>query len=68
MTDERLPMMMLDIDGILTRYEATTADVLAAAQQLAVMTVTRIWKNRRRIMGTGSADTSESDGSGACPL
>ena len=31
--------MMLDIDGILTRYEATTADVLAAAQQMAVSAV-----------------------------
>lgn len=32
-------MMMLDIDGILTRYGATTADVLAAAQQMAVSAV-----------------------------
>ena len=32
-------MMMLDIDGVLTRYEATTADVLAAAQQMAVSAV-----------------------------
>lgn len=27
-----LQLMMLDIDGILTRYEADTTDVLAAAQ------------------------------------
>lgn len=39
MTDEQLQLMMLDIDGILTRYEATTADVLAAAQQMAVSAV-----------------------------
>ena len=31
--------MMLDIDGILTRYEATTAEVLAAAQQMAVSAI-----------------------------
>ena len=30
---------MLDIDGILTRYEATTTDVLAAAQQMAVSAI-----------------------------
>ena len=36
MTDHELRMMMLDIDGILTRHEATTADGLAAAQQMAV--------------------------------
>ena len=35
----RVQMMMLDIDGILTRYEATTADVLAAAQQMAVSAI-----------------------------
>ena len=39
MNDEQLRMMMLDIDGVLTRYEATTADVLAAAQQMAVSAV-----------------------------
>lgn len=32
-------MMMLDIDGVLTRYEATTADVLAAAQALATSAI-----------------------------
>ena len=31
--------MMLDIDGILTRYEATTTDVLAAAQALAASAI-----------------------------
>ena len=35
----RVQMMMLDIDGILTRYEATTTDVLAAAQQMAVSAI-----------------------------
>ena len=39
MEDEKLRMMMLDIDGVLTRYEATTADVLAAAQQMAVSAI-----------------------------
>ena len=32
-------MMMLDIDGVLTRYEATTTDVLAAAQALATSAI-----------------------------
>lgn len=32
-------MMMLDIDGILTRYGATAVDLLAAAQQMAVSAV-----------------------------
>lgn len=39
MTDHELRMMMLDIDGILTRYGADTTDVLAAAQQMAVSAV-----------------------------
>jgi hypothetical protein len=39
MTDDGLRMMMLDIDGILTRYEATTTDVLAAAQALATSAI-----------------------------
>lgn len=39
MEDSRLQMMMLDIDGILTRYETTTTDVLTAAQQLAVSAI-----------------------------
>ena len=39
MEDEKLRMMMLDIDGVLTRYEATTTDVLTAAQQLAVSAI-----------------------------
>ena len=32
-------MMMLDIDGVLTHHHATTADVLAAAQALAVSAI-----------------------------
>jgi len=32
-------MMMLDIDGVLTRCNATPTDVLAAAQQLAVSAI-----------------------------
>ena len=39
MEDTRLKMMMLDIDGILTRYGADTTDVLAAAQQMAVSAI-----------------------------
>lgn len=39
MNDERLKMMMLDIDGILTRHEATATDVLAAAQALATSAI-----------------------------
>lgn len=32
-------MMMLDIDGVLTRYNASVTDVLAAAQQMAVSAI-----------------------------
>ena len=32
-------MMMLDLDGILTRYEATPTDVLAAAQALSTSAI-----------------------------
>ena len=32
-------MMMLDIDGVLTRYHADTTDVLAAAQALAASAI-----------------------------
>ena len=39
MTDHEIQLMMLDIDGVLTRYEATTTDVLAAAQQMAVSAI-----------------------------
>lgn len=39
MEDSRLQMMMLDIDGVLTRHHATATDVLAAAQQMAVSAV-----------------------------
>lgn len=39
MTDHELQMMMLDIDGILTRCEATPIDVLTAAQALAVSAI-----------------------------
>lgn len=35
----RVQMMMLDIDGVLTRFEATPTDVLAAAQTLATSAV-----------------------------
>jgi len=39
MNDEQLRMMMLDIDGVLTHHHATTADVLTAAQALAVSAI-----------------------------
>ena len=39
MNDEQLRMMMLDIDGILTRHHATTTDVLTAAQALAASAI-----------------------------
>lgn len=39
MEDTRLQMMMLDIDGILTRYGADTTEVLAAAERMAVAAI-----------------------------
>ena len=39
MEDSRLQLMMLDVDGVLTRHHATTTDVLAAAQALATSAV-----------------------------
>ena len=39
MTDHEIQLMMLDIDGVLTRHHATTTDVLAAAQALATSAV-----------------------------
>ena len=39
MNDEQLQMMMLDIDGVLTRYEATPTDILTAAQALATSAI-----------------------------
>ena len=39
MNDEQLRLMMLDIDGVLTRHHADTTDVLAAAQALATSAI-----------------------------
>lgn len=39
MTDHEIRMMMLDIDGVLTRHHADTTDVLAAAQALATSAI-----------------------------
>ena len=39
MTDHEIRMMMLDIDGVLTRHHATATDVLAAAQALATSAI-----------------------------
>ena len=39
MTDHELRMMMLDIDGVLTRHHADTTDVLTAAQALATSAI-----------------------------
>ena len=64
MTDEQLRMMMLDIDGVLTRYEATTADVLAAAQQMAVSAIGHLVNHVGESSGTGSADSSDATASG----
>lgn len=63
MTIHELRMMMLDIDGILTRYEATTADVLAAAQQMAVSAIGHLVNHAGESSGTGSADSSDATAS-----
>ena len=60
----RVQMMMLDIDGILTRYEATTTDVLMAAQQLAVSAIGDLVNHVGESSGTGSADSSDATASG----
>lgn len=39
MNDEKLRLMMLDIDGVLTHHHATTADVLTAAQALVTSAI-----------------------------
>lgn len=39
MTDHEIRMMMLDIDGVLTKHHATSIDILAAAQALATSAV-----------------------------
>ena len=39
MTDHEMKLMMLDLDGILTRYAASPTDVLTAAQALATSAV-----------------------------
>ena len=64
MEDEKLRMMMLDIDGVLTRYEATTTDVLTAAQQLAVSAIGDLVNHVGESSGTGSADSSDATASG----
>lgn len=63
MTDEQLQLMMLDIDGILTRYGADTTEVLAAAQQMAVSAIGHL-VNVGESSGTGSADSSDATASG----
>ena len=62
MTNEQLQLMMLDIDGVLTRYEATTAEVLAAAQQMAVSAIGYLVNQ-----GDGSLDASQRN-QGPVPL
>ena len=39
MEETELRMMMLDIDGVLTRHHASATDVLAAAQALATSAI-----------------------------
>ena len=55
MTDHEIQLMMLDIDGVLTRYEATTADVLAAAQQMAVSAIGHLVNNGQCSMVNGQS-------------
>lgn len=62
MTDTDLQLMMLDIDGVLTRHHATTTDVLAAAQQLAVSAVGDLVNHVGESSGTGSERERQSRG------
>lgn len=39
MNDEKLRLMMLDVDGVLTRHHATATDVLTTAQALATSAI-----------------------------
>ena len=58
MTDHELRMMMLDIDGVLTKHHADTTDVLAAAQQMAVSAVGDITNKSLAATG-GDAEASK---------
>ena len=61
MTDHELRMMMLDIDGVLTRHHADTTDVLSAAQQMAVSAVGDL---RNHGGDTGNGGSGGDNGSG----
>jgi hypothetical protein len=39
MTDHELQLMMLDIDGVLSKYPVTATDLLAASQALATSAI-----------------------------
>ena len=47
--------MMLDIDGVLTRYNASVTDVLAAAQQMAVSAIGHLVNNGQCSMFNGQS-------------
>lgn len=55
MTDEQLQLMMLDIDGVLTRHHATTTDVLTAAQALATSAIGHLVNNGQCSMVNGQS-------------
>ena len=55
MTDHEIQLMMLDIDGVLTRHHADTADVLAAAQQMAVSAIGHLVNNGQCSMVNGQS-------------
>ncbi len=61
--------MMLDIDGVLTRHHATTADVLAAAQQMAVSAIGHLVNQGDRSSESGGQVLDSSQRNQAtCPL
>lgn len=53
----RVQLMMLDIDGVLSRHGATAVDLLTAAQQIAVSAIGHLVNHVGESSGTGSADT-----------
>lgn len=48
-------MMMLDIDGVLTKYNASVTDVLAAAQALATSAIGHLVNNGQCSMVNGQS-------------
>ena len=60
-------MMMLDIDGILTRYGADTTEVLAAAQQMAVSAVGHLVNQESEGESEGQVLDSSQRNQATCP-